>query len=433
MKRHIPQNKGKTALRTVVAGLCCLLMVIAGDCCLSMGFPFSSGNQIEVTEEAAGTAETAAEPAESAELPDAVIDGMGTEEPEYEPAQVSLIAVGDNLIHGTLLTDASNGDGSYDFTPFYTDIKPYVEAADIAVINQESPLGTGTPSAYPAFNTPQSCGTALMDAGFDVVSHANNHAMDSGASALYDTLDFWDSQADTGVIRIGIARDAADRAKIRCVERNGMKVGFLAYTYGLNGNSLPEDNPDLVSLIDRDKIAEEMAAVREACDAVVVLMHWGEEYETAPNAEQEELAEFLTENGATLIIGGHPHVCQPCGWVESENGNRAFCIYSVGNFISAQFDTETMVEAMLQVTLTRQEDGTVTVEEPGVMPMICDFRFGWCQYHVIPLDEYTEELASSHCLSGRTDMRVATVRAIAEQRFGEFLMEAAVPTTYAEK
>ena len=80
------------------------------------------------------------------------------EEKVYEPASVSLIAVGDNLIHNTLLKDASNGDGTYDFTSFYENVKPYVEAADIAFVNQESPLGTGEPAGYPSFNTPQSCG-----------------------------------------------------------------------------------------------------------------------------------------------------------------------------------------------------------------------------------------------------------------------------------
>ncbi len=349
----------------------------------------------------------------------------------YQPARVSLIAVGDNLIHNTLLRDAYTGGGAYDFTSFYEKIQPYVASADIAIVNQESPLGTGEPSAYPSFNTPQSCGDALISAGFDVVSHANNHAMDAGSSALYDTLDFWDSRAQSGVIRIGIARDAEDRARVRYLERNGMKIGFLAYTYGLNGYSLPSDNPDLVSLIDRDKIAAELAAVREQCDAVVVLMHWGEEYQTTENSEQNELAQFLTEHGATLIIGGHPHVCQPCEWIESENGNRAFCIYSTGNFISAQNQTNTMVEAMLQVTLTRQADGTVVVEDPGVMPLVCYFNSSWRGYRVLPLDDYTESMAASHGLAGRCRMSPAHLRSVAEEIFGEYLIEKTIPVTHS--
>ncbi|MCD8356788.1 MAG: CapA family protein [Clostridia bacterium] len=405
--------------RITVVIICFLILLVAVIVAVHAIFPAFSAPHTDAASESG-----------EQDIVNAVQEPEQEEVITYEPASISLIAVGDNLIHNTLLRDASNGDGTYDFTSFYEEIKPYVEAADIAFINQESPLGTGEPSAYPCFNTPQACGEALIDAGFDVISHANNHAMDAGSSAVYDTLDFWDSHAEDDVIRIGIARDAEDRAKIRYVERNGMKIGFLAYTYGLNGYSLPEDNPDLVSLIDKDKIATEMAAVRENCDAVVVVMHWGEEYESTQNDEQEELAEFLTEQGAAVIIGGHPHVCQPCGWVESENGNRAFCIYSTGNFISAQDKSATMVEAMLQVTLTRQTDGTIIVEKPGVMPLVCCFNSKWRNYQVLPMDDYTESLANSHALAGRVNMSVSNLRSIAEDAFGEFIIEKTIPITY---
>ncbi len=341
---------------------------------------------------------------------------------------LSLIAVGDNLMHNTLLADASTSDG-YDFTPFYSQIKPYVQAADIAVINQESPLGKGKAEGYPSFNTPQACGDALVDAGFDVISQANNHIMDTTSSAVYDTMDYWDSQADKGVIRIGISRDASDRATVRYLKRNGIKVGFLAYTYGLNGAKLPESNPDLVSLIDKDKMKTEIAAVKKQCDAVVVVMHWGEEYHATQNEEQEDLAEFLTENGATLIIGAHPHVCEPAGWVTSENGNRAFCVYSLGNFISGQNKAETIVEGMLQVTLTRDESGTVTVKDPGVMPLVCTSS-GQRTFRVIPLDDYTEEMAAKHSLAGRCDVSPANLRSIAENAYGKYLIAKTIPKTY---
>ncbi len=345
-----------------------------------------------------------------------------------KPGSLSLIAVGDNLMHNTLLADASTSNG-YDFTPFYSKIKPYVQAADIAVINQESPLGKGKAEGYPSFNTPQACGDALIDAGFDVISQANNHIMDSTSSAVYDTMDYWDSQADKGVIRIGISRDASDRATVRYLRRNGIKVGFLAYTYGLNGATLPKSNPDLVSLIDKDTMKAELAAVKKKCDAVVVIMHWGEEYHETPNEDQEDLAEFLTENGATLIIGAHPHVCEPAGWVKSENGNRAFCIYSLGNFISGQNKAETIVEGMLQVTLTRDESGTVTVEDPGVMPLVCTsskFR----SYRVIPLDDYTQAMADKHTLASRCDVSPSNLRSIAENAYGKYLIAKTIPKTY---
>ena len=419
-KRLLVQKRRRRRI-TLVAVCCLVLLIVIASAIRAIGnrISDSTSEPDTPTSSAQDTAETKKQ--EEKEEP---------EEQVYEPASVSLIAVGDNLIHNTLLKDASNGDGSYDFTSFYENIKPYVEAADIAFVNQESPLGTGEPAGYPCFNTPQACGEALIDAGFDVIGHANNHAMDSGSSAMYDTLDFWDSHADDGIIRVGIARDAEDRANVRYIERNGLKIGFLAYTYGLNGNSLPEDNPDLVSLIDKDKIAEEMAKVRENCDAVVVAMHWGQEYQDTENEEQAELAEFLAENGASVIIGSHPHVCQPAKWIEADNGNRAFCIYSTGNFISAQDKSATMVEGMLQVTLTRQTDGSIVVENPGVMPLVCWYNSSWRNYTVIPLDDYTEERASSHALAGRVDMSTSHIREIAETAFGEFMMEKTVPTTY---
>lgn len=291
------------------------------------------------------------------------LSGNDNKKKTVKPGSLSLIAVGDNLMHNTLLTDAATSDG-YDFTPFYSEIKPYVQAADIAVINQESPLGKGKAEGYPSFNTPQSCGDALVDAGFDVISQANNHIMDSTSSAVYDTMDYWDSQAKNGV------------------------------------------------------------------------MHWGEEYHQTPNEEQEDLAEFLTENGATLIIGAHPHVCEQADWVESENGNRAFCIYSLGNFISGQNKAETIVEGMLQVTLTRDETGTVTVENPGVMPLVCTsskFR----SYRVIPLDDYTQAMAKKHTLAGRCDVSPSNLNSIAKDAYGKYLIAKTIPktydTTYAEK
>lgn len=181
---------------------------------------------------------------------------------------------------------------------------------------------------------------------------------------------------------------------------------------------------------------KELAAVKEKCDAVVVVMHWGEEYHQTPNEEQEDLAEFLTENGATLIIGAHPHVCEQADWVESENGNRAFCIYSLGNFISGQNKAETIVEGMLQVTLTRDETGTVTVENPGVMPLVCTsskFR----SYRVIPLDDYTQAMAKKHTLAGRCDVSPSNLNSIAKDAYGKYLIAKTIPktydTTYAEK
>ncbi len=354
------------------------------------------------------------------------------EVPEYEEADVSLVAVGDNLIHDSVYKDMAVS-GGYDFTPAYEHIAEYISAADIAVVNQEAPMdGNKAPSGYPCFNTPTEAGDALVAAGFDVINQANNHAMDSGKSSVYETIKFWKQhEQEDGTIMVGMYEDAEDRARVRFLEKNGMKIGFLSYTYGLNGYTLPEDNPDLVSLIDRDKIREEVEAVNEACDFTVVIMHWGVEYQTVENEEQDELAEYLTELGAGLIIGHHPHVCQPAKWIESDNGNRAFCVFSLGNFVSAQKQPATMLEGMLQVTLHRDTEGNITVEHPGVMPLINQFS-GWANYAVYPLAEYTDDMASRHTVSNYGSMSVSRMNGLAEEIYGDFLMDAVVPTTYCK-
>lgn len=350
----------------------------------------------------------------------------------YEEADVSLIAVGDNLIHDSVYRDMAVSDG-YDFTPAYEPLAEYIAAADIAVVNQEAPMDTSkAPSGYPCFNTPTEAGDALIAAGFDVVNQANNHAMDCGSQSVYHTIAYWQEQErEHGTIMVGMYEDAEDRADIRFLEKNGMKIGFLSYTYGLNGFTLPEDNPDLVSLIDREKMREEVTAVNEACDFTVVIMHWGVEYQTTQNEEQEELAEYLTELGAGLIIGHHPHVCQPAEWIESDNGNRAFCVYSLGNFISAQKQPETMLEGMLQVTLHRDTQGNITVENPGVMPLMNQFS-GWAGYQVHPLAQYTDAMAARHTVSNYGNMSVSRMNALAEEIYGEFLLGDIIPTTYCE-
>lgn len=181
-KRLLVQRRRRRRM-TLVAVCCIILLIVVVSAIRAIGNQLSDSFAKSDTPSSSQSTPKISEKKETEKEDD----------PVYEPASVSLIAVGDNLIHNTLLKDASNGDGTYDFTSFYENIKPYVQAADIAFVNQESPLGTGEPAGYPCFNTPQACGEALIDAGFDVIGHANNHAMDSGASAMYDTLDFWDS------------------------------------------------------------------------------------------------------------------------------------------------------------------------------------------------------------------------------------------------
>lgn len=316
--------------------------------------------------------------------------------PPEPPSAAALVAVGDNLLHNTVITAAKIAAG-YDFTPMYAPVRSLIMGADIAFVNQEAPIGGEgfSPSGYPNFNSPGEAGRDLLRTGFNVINQANNHAMDKGQKAVMGTIDFW---SGTDALMVGMYRDQADREKARVIEKNGIRVGFLSYTYGTNGIPVPSDKPFLIPLIERDKMISELKAMRGQCDVLAVSMHWGNEYTHVPTREQKELAGFLTENGADLIIGHHPHVIQPAEWVEA-GGRKAFCAYSLGNFISAQEKLPTMLGGMLMLEITKTPGGDASIENPRLMPLVTHYENGGTRFAVYPLSDYTPALAAKHRLN----------------------------------
>lgn len=323
-------------------------------------------------------------------------DTQQTSTNDNEPVTISLIAVGDNLLHGTVLSDAKTSDGGYDFTPIYSPVTQYIKAADIAFVNQEAPLaGSGyQASGYPLFNSPQQAGLDLVSTGFNVINMANNHALDKGTQAVLNTVDFWDSVE--GVTMLGIARSDQQAAEIKTMEINGVTFAYLSYCYGTNG--MPMEYDYLLSLIDMDKIAADVANAKEISDCVIVSMHWGNEYQLTPSATQREMAQQLADMGVDLVIGHHPHVIEPAEWLTGKDGNRTFVAYSLGNFISSQHERETMLGGMLSVKF-EFEDGDVSISEAGIIPLVTHYEHGLHGYRVYRLADYTDELAARHGIS----------------------------------
>ncbi|MDR3163055.1 MAG: CapA family protein [Helicobacteraceae bacterium] len=311
--------------------------------------------------------------------------------------EIVLIAAGDNLIHSRLILDAKNKD-SYDFTPIYEKIKPLVKSADLAFINQETPIAGRAfgYSGYPAFNAPTAVGDAIYEAGFRVINHASNHALDKGKKAILAMIDFWKKYPDA--ITLGIHAAKEDRALKRIVSINGVKIGFLAYTYGLNGIKPPKDSPYIVSLIDLDVMTEEIDALRPLCDFLVVSMHWGEEYAHIPNKQQERLAAFLTERRVDLIIGHHPHVLQPVKWIKRKDGAKTLAYFSLGNFVSGQNKKPRMLGGIARVVLSAI-DGNVSVKSAALLGSVTHFEKGFRDFKVYALENYTAEIASLHALA----------------------------------
>jgi len=321
-------------------------------------------------------------------------------EQEEKPVRYSLtlVATGDNLFHETII-NSSFENGIYDFTPIYSEIKSIIENSDLAFINQETVMAGESfgYSGYPAFNTPLSLAQTLVDTGFDIVNHANNHAMDMGVSGLYATLDLWESKGEITVIG---ARKEGEGTQI--ITKNNITLGFASYTYGLNGNVLPKNNPNLVSLINRNKMTEEINALRPLCDFLIVSIHWGEEYEREPVKSQTDLAEFIAEHNVDLIIGHHPHVLQRFEKLPRPDGKETFCFYSLGNFVSHQRGGERILGAMMAVTFSKEEPGLpsekLSISNSGLIPVVCHYESGFTNTKIYPLYAYTQELLEKHYL-----------------------------------
>jgi poly-gamma-glutamate synthesis protein (capsule biosynthesis protein) len=327
------------------------------------------------------------------------VEASGETAAVQAPAEhfLTIIAAGDNLYQDPILKEF-NVNGVYDFSPLYEHISGYIDRADIAFVNQETIFGPREKpaSGYPFFNTPSEAGIALAAVGFDVINHATNHALDMGEAGIISTLDFWETRPE--IHSIGIYRSEDDRKnRNTIIEKNNIRVGFLAYTWDTNGIPLPKNKPWLVSIADRETMADEIDALRPLCDFLIVSMHWGNEYQQEPSPAQRELAAFLADHNADLIIGHHPHVLQPIERLQKKDGGETVCFYSLGNFIAAHAmpNKETLLGGLGYIKLKKSGGVTGTVQA-GLVPVITHYEKSRTAYRVYPLDKYTVELAARH-------------------------------------
>lgn len=246
---------------------------------------------------------------------------------EHKENKMSLIAVGDVLIHESVYKDAYKENGTYDFSSMFTEVEPILKKYDLKFCNQESTIGGNYLgiSGYPSFNSPDEIGDEIVRLGFNLISLANNHVMDRGEDAVLYSNSYWKSK---NVITAGSYSNIEEMNSINIYEQNEIKYAFLAYTTSLNGYLKKEY---LVNMYSDDKVKNDIEKIKDKVDVIIVSMHWGEEYTNTPNNKQKEIAEFLSSLGVNLIIGHHPHVVQPVTYI-----NDTLVIYSLGNFISNQ-------------------------------------------------------------------------------------------------
>lgn len=314
-----------------------------------------------------------------------------TPKEKIKTSKLSLVMVGDALLHSSLYKDGYQ-NGVYNFQKQLELIKPIVQTYDLAFYNQESILG-GTEiglSDYPTFNSPWEFGDAMLDAGFNLVSLANNHTLDRGEKAILKSCEYWQNK-DALYAGSYCSKEASEEIKIK--EKNGIKYTLLAYTYGTNGIKVPEGKEYLVNIYSDEKVKNDIEKVRDKVDVLLVSMHWGTEYKTEPTEEQKRQAEYLSSLGVDIIIGTHPHIIQPITYI-----NDTLVIYSLGNFISAQStnnDYNTMVELMTSVDIIKEEkNGQINIKLENLNNELLYNYYHkgnrWTNFKVVPFSQMNE-------------------------------------------
>lgn len=347
--------------------------------------------------------------------------------PEPEPIRTAtLVAAGDNLIHDVIYVQANRraGYNGHDFTPAYAAVAPLIQRADVAVLNQETLLAGETIalSGYPQFNSPIAVGEEMLAIGFDVFTHANNHAYDQWEKGIEATMAFWDTHPEATIS--GIYRTAEEAAQIPLREVNGIQFAFLAFTEQTNGLVLPKDSPYGTYLFDdMEQVEQRVRSAAEQADVVVVSPHWGWEGTTRLSPFQEKVAQQLVEWGADLVIGNHSHVTQKTETLTRSDGTTGFVVYSLGNFISAQASIANLPSALLEVEF-RKENGETTITNTNIVPIITHYDYGYSEVQVIPLEDYTAEQAVAHGIRGRypqwnVDWLHAWYQHVYPEQFGE--------------
>ncbi len=322
-------------------------------------------------------------------------------EPEEDITRtLSFLGCGDNIIYFGTYRDAKSkaiaGGRSYNFAPIYDNVREMISAADIAFINQETPVSQShEPDSYPTFNSPVDLTYDLADAGFDIVNLANNHMLDKGALGLKESFENWNARNLTVV---GCWEEQESGKYITYYEKNDIRIAFVSYTYGTNLNEDPAKYGLYASYLKQADLEGEIAEAKANADFVIVSVHWGEEGSLTPNPEQKSYAQKMADAGADVILGHHPHVLQPIEEIQRADGGTTLCVYSLGNFVHEQDRYINVVGGMVTFDITKTNDDRAGWSNVGFTPTVCHYPGNFYGNTVYLLKNYTEELAAQHAV-----------------------------------
>ncbi len=413
----------KKSHRSNLPILVCILAVILTGLILFALFLKQDDTPPAVSTTAATTVETTAETVPETTVP--------TEPPERKVTTATIAATGDILLHDRVIKSGlDKATGTYNYDSIFTYLAPYVQQADYAVGNMEGTLcgnknGFGY-SGYPCFNSPDAIVDAAKAAGFDGLLTANNHSYDTSTKGLLRTPEVI---ATAGLAPIGTVTDA-ETPNYLVQDVNGIRVGMVCYTYETPRqkgavkclNSIPmkaADAPLINSFNYNDldafytRLEAQISEMnRSGAEAIVMFIHWGDEYKTTPNKWQKQIGQALCDLGVDVIVGGHAHVVQPLEVFTStlDAEHTCLCLYSMGNAVSnirysSTRPAETEDGMLFSFTLAKYTDGSVIVESADILST-------WVNRHndangkeifpIIPLDLSVQDWKSAYDLTDST-------------------------------
>ena len=339
-----------------------------------------------------------------------------------EVTTATVLAVGDNLVQPSLLASGQSETGAWNYDSVYANLKSDIQAADIAMVNQETPFTTdhSAVSGTAPYATPTEIGDALVNAGFNVVTSATALIDDNGSSMINETLNYWEtSHPDVTLVGIHKSQTSTNTAKI--VEINGIKIAFLDYTFPAYGSQsgISDNSADTTgssassgsaatsssskgSMIDTFNTADVAAAIKQAkasADCVIFSANWGKTEEPMPTEYEKEWANFLMEQGVDVVIGTNPNVLQPYGYLTDDSGHNMLIYYSLGNFVTGQETLKQLLGGMAAFTIQKTVDGdqtSIQIQDATLTPLVMHYNYDTPEYAPYKLDDYTDALASAH-------------------------------------
>ncbi len=366
-------------------------------------------------------AEAAAQPKKKEEEP----------KPTVEPATVEIMMIGDILMHDEPVQSGAVGDGTYDFGFIFDHIRSYIDAAQVRILNQETVMGDPSlgyalrmGEVGPIMNTPTDLADTEANYGFNLILKATNHTYDLGYEGLAHELDYWKA-AHPEIPVIGVNNpNAADDDQsqnyvdnVYVTEVNGLKIGFLNYTWATNLNYDWDTDQRFISYMSEEKIKADVQKARDAgAEMLVACPHWGIQYTTTPSDEEYTYSKIFCDAGVDVIFGCHPHILQPVELLQNADGHKCVCFYSNGNFVAGgAMETTSLLGGIARTTLQRNADGTYAVSAASLVPTVICYTYG-PNMSAFPILEWNNDLAAQ---SVRSELTVDYAHAFCADLYGE--------------